>query len=62
MYENYLKQKQIEWKETVKEKKTKWNKKVIFSPGWLYQRWLEVVALGLGLELPLVPVGISNWD
>ena len=40
MYENYLKQKQIEWKETIKEKKTK-EKKVIFSPGWLYQPGLK---------------------
>ena len=59
MYENYLKQKQIEWKETAKEKK---NKRVIFSPGWLYQPGLEVLALGLGLEAPSVPVGITNRD
>jgi hypothetical protein len=35
MYENYLKRKQIEWKETTKEKKKK-TEKGIFSPGWLY--------------------------
>jgi hypothetical protein len=61
VYENYLKRKQIEWKETAKEKKNK-TKKVIFSPGWLYQPGLEVAALGLGLEPPIVPVGISNRD
>ena len=31
MYENYLKRKQIEWKETVKEKKTKEKKSDIQS-------------------------------
>ena len=33
------------------------NKKKIFSPGWL-----EVGALELGLEPPLVPVDIRNRD
>ena len=60
MYKNYLKQKQIEWRETAKEKKK--TEKMIFSLDWLYQPGLEVVALGLGLEPPLVPVGISNRD
>ena len=36
-----------------KEKKNK-TEKGIFSPGWLYQPGLEVVALRLGLEPPLV--------
>jgi hypothetical protein len=41
VYENYLKRKQIEWKETAKEKeKKKKTEKGIFSPGWLYnQDW-----------------------
>jgi hypothetical protein len=38
------------------------NKKVIFSPGWLYQPGMEVVSRRLSLEPPLVLVGISNWD
>jgi hypothetical protein len=42
-----LKQKQIEWKETVKEKKK--TDQGLFSPGWLYQSGLEVVTHGLGL-------------
>jgi hypothetical protein len=41
VYENYLKRKQIEWKESAKEKKKKKKtEKGIFSPGWLYnQDW-----------------------
>ena len=62
MYENYLKQKQIEWKETAKEKKRKKTKRVIISPGWLYQPDLEVPALGVVLEAPLVPVAYTNLD
>jgi hypothetical protein len=47
------------------ERNCKRNKKIekgIFSPGWLYQPGLEVVALELSLEPPLVLVGISNQD
>jgi predicted Zn-dependent protease len=74
VYDNYLKQKQIEWKEIAKQKKRKEKKrkekkkekrkrkKVIFSPGWYNQPGLEVAALGLSLEALLVPVGISNRD
>jgi hypothetical protein len=29
---------------------------------YLYQPGLEAPTLGLGLEPPSVPVGISNWD
>jgi hypothetical protein len=46
MYKNYLKQKQIEWKETAEENKKKKIDRGLFSPGWLY---LDVVARGLCL-------------
>ena len=44
-----------------KEKK-KENKKIIFSPGWLYQPGLEVHALGRQPRARLVSVGITNQD
>jgi len=53
VYENYLKQKQIKRKETVKEKKTKQKKSDI---------QLEMPALGCRPGDPLVPVGITNRD
>ena len=40
-----------------KEKKKK-TEKGIFSPDWLYQPGLEMPALGVILEVPLVPVGM----
>jgi hypothetical protein len=62
VYENYLKPKQIEWRNCKRKEKKKKTKEVIFSPGWLYQLGPEVSALGLGLEAPSIPVGITNRD
>jgi ribosomal protein L13E len=62
VYENYLKRKQVEWKETTKDKKKKKTGRGLFSLGWLYQPGLEVVARGLGLAPPLVSVGTTNRD
>jgi glycerol-3-phosphate O-acyltransferase len=55
VYKNYLKRKQIEWKETAKEKEKKKKKKkkikrVIFSLVWLYQPALEASAVEVVLK------------
>jgi hypothetical protein len=49
-------------KRNCKRKEKKKTKRVIFSPGWLYQPGLKVSALGVVIEAPLILVGISNWD
>jgi hypothetical protein len=49
-------------KKLQKKRKEKKIKEVIFSPGWLYQLGPKVSDLGLGLEAPLIPVGITNRD
>jgi hypothetical protein len=62
VYENYLKQKQIEWKETAKDKKKKIKQKrgylvLVCNINWDW-RWSPV-----GLAWPsLVPVGIRSCD
>jgi hypothetical protein len=45
-----------------REEKKKKIKRVIFSPGSLYQLGLDVSALGFGLEAPSVLVSIRNRD
>jgi hypothetical protein len=44
------------------KKKKKKTKRVLFSPGSLYQLGLDVSTLGLGLEAPSILVGIRNQE